>query len=398
MQNRRHLLIVDDEPDIGEFIKEIAEEAGFDAHSIDNAADFERHYSNETNVVVLDLFMPERDGIELLRVMANLNSKSAIILISGYDKSVLSSAKKLASEHGLFVAGTLTKPFSLDEIQLLLNNLALLSYDSGAKSGLIQSGVTTEADLKSAIENNQIEVHFQPQLEITTGVFKGVEALVRWRHPDYGLIMPNNFIPLAEQTGLIDMLTEDVLEKSLRQTSEWLQAGLKLNVSINMPPVSFKNLDFPECISQRIAHYGLNPAQVTLEVTETTLMQELVKSLDILTRIRMKGLSLSIDDFGTGYSSMVQLYRIPFSELKIDLSFVKKVTTEPEALAIVKMTIMLGHELGMTIVAEGIEDRASWDLLHELGCDIAQGYYIARPMPGEKILAWSKDRHIQAVS
>jgi len=212
---------------------------------------------------------------------------------------------------------------------------------------------------------------------------------VRWRHPSCGLIMPNYFIPLVEQAGLMDLLTLNVLEKSLQQTSEWLQQGLHINVAINMPPVSFQNLDLPEAICEVIKAYGLEAEQVTLEVTETTLMQELIKSLDILTRIRMKGISLSIDDFGTGYSSMVQLYRIPFSELKIDLSFVKKATTEPEALAIVKMITMLGHELGMTIVAEGVEDEATWNLLLALGCDVAQGYYIAKPMEGERILAWS---------
>ncbi len=390
MQNRHHLLIVDDEPEIGAFIRDIALEVGFDAQSIDKAVDFERYYNSDTHVVVLDLFMPERDGIELLRVMADLNATSAIILISGYDKSVLSSAKKLAREQGLFVAGTLSKPFRYEEIQLLLSNLAFLSLDHRRKSGLLDPGIVTEENLRIAIETNQLEVHFQPQVELSSHRLTGVEALVRWRHPDYGLIMPNHFIPLVEQAGIMDSLTLDVLKKSLQQTSEWLQQGLRLNVAINMPPVSFKNLDLPEAISDVITAYGLDAEQVTLEVTETTLMQELIRSLDILTRIRMKGLSLSIDDFGTGYSSMVQLYRIPFSEMKIDLSFVKKATTEPEALAIVKMITMLGHELGMTVVAEGVEDEATWDLLLELGCDIAQGYYIAMPMEGAHILAWSK--------
>jgi len=393
MQDKPHLLIVDDEPDIGEFIRNIAVLAGFNAEFIDEASQFEACYHSDTRVVVLDLFMPERDGIELLRVMAELNAKTAIILISGYDKSVLNSARKLAKEQGLFVAGTLAKPFRYDEIELLLNNLALLPLDNQSQTGQTRSGAISEQALKNALETDQLVVHFQPQVEFGNGKLAGVEALVRWQHPDHGLLMPGRFIPLAEQSGLIDRLTDVVIEKSLQQLGEWLQQGLRINVAINMPPVSLKNLHFPEYISERINACGLAAEQVTLEVTETTLMQELARSLDILTRIRMKGMSLSIDDFGTGYSSLVQLYRIPFTELKIDLSFVKHAVSDPEALAIVKMTTMLGHELGMSIVAEGVEDQSTWYLLKQLGCDIAQGYYVAKPMPGEKILAWAKTIH-----
>jgi len=391
MPSRRRLLVVDDEPAIGDFICELAFDAGFDAHAITDAGEFEQVYDHDTHVVVLDLFMPGRDGIELLRVLSGLKAKSAIILISGYDKGVLNSAKKLAAEQGLFVAGTLTKPFQYDQIRHLLNTLALSSIEQNATSGLLPANEVSEEELKDAIENKQLQVFFQPQIEIISGKVMGVEALVRWRHPVLGVIDPINFIPLAEQTGLVDLLTEEVLEQSLRQTSEWLAKGLRLNVSINMPPSSFKTLDLPEIISKKIIDYGLQLNQVTLEVTETTLMQELTRSLDILTRLRMKGILLSIDDFGTGYSSMVQLYRIPFTELKIDLSFVKKATTDKEALAIVRMVIILGHELGMTVVAEGVEDQATWELLAELGCDTVQGYYIARPMESDEVFAWFEE-------
>ncbi len=386
--SKRQLLVVDDEPEIGEFIYELAREAGFEASAITEAADFERHYNDDIHVVVLDLFMPDRDGIELLRSMAALNSRAAIVLVSGYDKTVLSAAKKLAREQGLFVAGTLTKPFNYEQIKRLLSSLALARLDNRKQSGLLQFDVLQEDDLRRALDNDELLVYFQPQLRLSNGDLCGVEALVRWKHPEHGVILPTNFIPLAEQTGLIDRLTEIVLEKSLRQASQWKQSGLSVNVSVNMPTTSFKSLDLPEFLSKKISDYGLEPGNITLEITETILMQELAKSLDILTRIRMKGISLSIDDFGTGYSSMVQLYRIPFSELKIDLSFVTKASTEPEALAIVKMIIMLGHELGMTIVAEGVEDRVTWDLLNDLGCDIGQGHYMSPPMEGTALSGW----------
>ena len=389
---KRHLLIVDDEPEIGEFIGEIAAEAGFEVDAIDDASRFEAHYGAHTQVVVLDLFMPGRDGIELLRLMAQMQSTAAVVLISGYDKGVLNSARKLATEQGLYVAGTLSKPFSYDEILHLLTDLATMPAHCNSRRGAHQAGLVTEASLREAIENRQLVLHYQPQVDLLTGRLVGVEALVRWRHPEYGLMLPGHFIPMAEKCGLIDALSDEVVSQALRQAGEWKRQGLVINVGINMPPISLKNLSFPEQIRQKIVHNGLVSEQVTLEVTETTLMRELVKSLDILTRIRMKGLSLSIDDFGTGYSSMVQLYRIPFTELKIDLSFVKHATTEPEALAIVRMIIMLGHELGMTLVAEGVEDQATHELLVELGCDRGQGYYYARPMEAEKLPAWAMGR------
>lgn len=392
MLNKRQLLVVDDEPEIGEFIHEIAEDAGFEASAITRAADFERHYSDDLHVIVLDLFMPDRDGIELLRAMAGLNSRAAVVLISGYDKNVLNAAKKLAKEQGLFVAGTLTKPFDYEQIKMLLRNLALASLDHQKQPGLLQFDVLQEADLQQALDNDELEVHFQPQLSLKDGKLHGVEALVRWQHKEHGMIMPANFIPLAEQTGQIDQLTAVVLEKTLCQASEWRRSGTDINVSINMPTTSFHNLDLPEFISEKIQQYGLDAAQITLEITETVLMKQLAKSLDILTRIRMKGISLSIDDFGTGYSSMVQLYRIPFTEMKIDLSFVTKASSEPEARAIVKMIIMLGHELGMSVVAEGIENKETWELLCELGCDIGQGNYMSTPLPGDQLLSWTNSR------
>jgi len=161
-----------------------------------------------------------------------------------------------------------------------------------------------------------------------------------------------------------------------------------------MDACNFKDLGLPEWIEQQIKKYNLHPEQVIFEITETALMQELIKSLDILTRLRMKEVALSIDDFGTGYSSLSQLYRIPFSEMKIDQSFVTHAPTDAEALAIIKMSILLGHELGMTVVAEGIETQQTWDLLADIGCDIAQGYFIAKPMSGNDFSAWAhKQNH-----
>ncbi|KRT55231.1 GGDEF/EAL domain-containing response regulator [endosymbiont of Ridgeia piscesae] len=388
MADKRKLLVIDDEPDIGAFVRDVALDVGYDAVAAHLPGSFEQIYSDDLDVIVLDLIMPGRDGVELLRIMAEQRANASIILISGYDTGVLHSAQKLASEQGLHVVGTLTKPIRYTELEEMLNTIAFPPRNKPFDA-IEFLELPTEQELHLALSNGELEPFFQPQLRFSNNSLIGVEALIRWRHPDRGLLGPNIIIPLAEQSGLMDKLAAEVLQQSFKQAAEWLRAGLKTRVAINMAPCNFKDLDLPEWMDEKIRQYGLGPDQITLEVTETTLMQELIKSLDILTRLRMKQVKLSIDDFGTGYSSLVQLHRIPFSEIKIDKSFVMRATADKEALAIVKMTILLGHELGMKVVGEGIEDQATWDLLAGLGCDVAQGYFIAKPMPGWQLLEWA---------
>ncbi|RDH89700.1 MAG: hypothetical protein DIZ77_15195 [endosymbiont of Seepiophila jonesi] len=393
MADKRQLLVIDDEPDIGVFVRDVALDLGYEAISIHRPDSFEAFFSDDIDLVVLDLIMPGRDGVELLRTMAERASTASIILISGYDTGVLHSAQKLASEQSLHVVGTLTKPIRYRELEDMLNAI-VYPPKNRPRDAIEFLEFPSEHELQQAINNNELEPYFQPQVNFSDNSLVGVEALIRWRHPAHGLLMPDIIIPLAEQSGLMDKLSAEVLQQAFRQVSEWMATGLKTRVAINMAPCNFKDLNLPELIDVKIGQYGLGPDQVTLEVTETTLMQELIKSLDILTRLRMKQIKLSIDDFGTGYSSLQQLHRIPFSEMKIDKSFVIRATSDKEALAIVKMTILLGHELGMKVVAEGIENQETWDLLSDLGCDVAQGYFIAKPMPGGQLPDWVRN-HLQ---
>jgi EAL domain-containing protein (putative c-di-GMP-specific phosphodiesterase class I) len=387
----RQLLVVDDEPDIADFIRDVALDVGFEAQSVHLAGQFEQQYTESLDVIIMDLVMPERDGVELLRFLAERRSTATIVLISGYDQGVLHSAQKLAFEQGLNVVATLTKPILYRELEQLLLSIPSSAVGAGSHPSPV-SGEPSEQELRRALKERELVVCFQPKVHLCDGLLAGVEALVRWRHPQRGLLMPNAIIPLAERTGLMDALTLEVLEQSFRQASEWLGKGLRTQVAVNMSAGNFKDLELPEWISGKIQEYGLQPQQIALEVTETTLMYELVKSLDILTRLRMKGLELSIDDFGTGYSSLLQLYRIPFSELKIDRSFVMKAATDTEARTIVEMTILLGQKLNMKVVAEGVETKETWKLLSGLGCNLAQGYWIAKPMPGSHLIDWLKQR------
>ncbi len=387
------ILIVDDEPDIGEFISDVAIDVGFNAVAIHDTDKFERVISTGFDVVVLDLVMPGRDGVELLRFMADRHIFMKIILISGYDSGVLHSAQKLALEHRLNVIATISKPLIHEELELLLGNIKITPLAEKFPGGTIElREIPGTEELQRALTQGELTLHYQPQLDITRGSLAGVEALVRWNHPQRGLLMPDIIIPLAEQADMMDELTSEVIDQSFSQLKTWQEQGLQTQISINISAGSLVELGFPELVSSKIEQYRLQPKQIALEVTETSLMQDLAKSLDVLTRLRIKGIKLSIDDFGTGYSSMVQLYRAPFSEIKIDQSFVSHATRDAEAQAIVDITILLGNRLGLTVVSEGVEDQETWDLLSALGCDVAQGYFIARPMPGDQLLKWVESR------
>ncbi len=202
------------------------------------------------------------------------------------------------------------------------------------------------------------------------------------------MIGPDLFIHTAEKNGLIDKLTWVVLEQTLSQCQLWRDHGLKVQVAINMSAITLKELNLPEEIDLLIQKFNVEPSQIMLEITETAFMHELTKPLDILTRLRMKGIDLSIDDFGTGYSSLVQLHRAPFTEIKIDRSFISQMDRDPEAKSIIETIIMLGHKLNMKTVAEGVETESCRKELAGMACDMAQGYLFAKPMPANEIIAW----------
>jgi len=379
------LIVVDDEIDFAGFVGDVARMSGFDVEQHSHARTFIKEYDKCADVIILDLIMPGIDGIEIIRYLAEIKCRALIILMSGFDSGVLHSAQTLASEHGLNFAGSLNKPFRANELSELLNSLSISTKDLHLNHNI---PAPTVDEVRHAISNNELVVYYQPKVTLNGDEVTAVEALVRWQHPERGLVPPDLFIPIAETNGLIDDLTWVVLEQALEQCMSWRGQDLIMQLSINMSATTLKELDLPERMGQLLQKYDLDPSQLVLEITETALMQELVKSLDILTRLRIKGIRLSIDDFGTGYSSLVQLHRAPFSEIKIDRSFVSEMETDSEATAIVETIIMLGHKLNMKTVAEGIETESCQKKLVELGCDQAQGYLFARPMPAEDVFPW----------
>ncbi|MGZ4591318.1 MAG: putative bifunctional diguanylate cyclase/phosphodiesterase [Actinomycetes bacterium] len=244
------------------------------------------------------------------------------------------------------------------------------------------------SDLARALDERTLELHYQPQAEPANGRVTGVEALLRWKHPIWGHVSPDEFIPLAEHTGLIRPLTRFVVETAIRQCATWRDAGTPVQMAVN---VSMRNLLEPELadvIARLLVRANLPAALLKLEVTESAIVSDPERAVTALERMVDLGLSLSVDDFGTGYSSLTRLRNLPVHEVKIDREFVRNVAEDVEDLAIVKAVISLGHDLGLRVVAEGVEDEASWSILHELECDLIQGYLLARPMPAEEMTRW----------
>ena len=334
----------------------------------------------------------------------------AVVLLKTDIESAAHYARKIIS--------TFHEPFILDELPIateLSLGIALSPRDGGDADLLIRRAevamyrakqaktgyefyelekdqyrperVTLLAELRRGIEQNELFLLYQPKIELGTGSLSGVEALVRWRHPKLGIVPPDQFISLAERTGLMKPLTSWVLNEALRQCIAWNHIGFKVSSAVN---ISSRNLEatFPDQIEAMLQLYALTPEWLELEITEGTIMKDPVHAKQILTRLRDMGIKISVDDFGTGYSSLAYLSKLPVNQIKIDKSFVLKMTSDESAAAIVRSTIDLGHELGLHVVAEGVENQEILEQLTALGCDSAQGYHISRPMSAAELATW----------
>ena len=266
-------------------------------------------------------------------------------------------------------------------------NDGAIVYDSQMDKSSEQSlGLLTE--LRTAIEQNQFRLHVQPKLRLDTGQVVGVESLVRWVHPERGNVYPDEFIPFAEQTGFIRILTLWVLERSAELCRELNEQGIFLKISVNLSTRDLLCLDLPERFNDILVRHQLSASSFCLEITESAIMDDPVRAQQTLERLHAMGVDLSIDDFGTGYSSLAYLKRLPVDELKIDKSFVMNMENDIGDTKIVRSTIDLGHNMGLRVVAEGVESEAVWRLLAALGCDQAQGYFMSRALPADKLVAW----------
>jgi diguanylate cyclase (GGDEF)-like protein len=247
-------------------------------------------------------------------------------------------------------------------------------------------------ELRRAIAANQLELHYQPKVDAASGHVAGCEALVRWRHPQQGYVPPSEFIPHAERTGAIRVLTSWVALTAFKDLRRWKEAGFEIDVSINVSPVDLADAGFADNIANLLARTGADASHVVLEVTESGAMKDLPATLRMMEQLRVLGIRFSIDDFGTGYSSLAHLKRLPVNEVKIDRSFIKELEAHRDDDVIVRSTINLGHALNLKVVAEGVEVASSWKALRRLGCDLIQGYYVSKPLPAQEFTAWMAAR------
>ncbi len=387
-ESLNRLLVIDDQPDLCEFIAEVAKQVGFDVRAVTAADAFKRTYIDfKPTLIVLDLQMPEADGIELLRYLGDQGARCHVLVASGMDGRILQTAEHVGRSRGLTMLDALQKPILLPDLE------------SRLRSVLVHESPLSAADLERAIDLGQISVHYQPKATRKAKglwIIEGTEALARWRHPDLGPVSPARFIPLAEKHGLIRRLTDYVLQAALSQSRHWDLHGLPLSMAINLSPQLLNDLGFPDRVARQAEDVGADARRIIFEITESAAMADPGTSMDVLTRLRVKNFGLSIDDFGTGFSSLKQLYLMPFSELKIDTSFVLDVCDHDDARIMVDTMVLLAHKLQLTACAEGVETQAALDFLDECGCDRAQGYFIGRPMPGVDIpaavTAWNEAR------
>ena len=373
---RNLLLAVDDEVDFLDLIVQVGEGVGCDVITASSEESFrDQLATRRPALILLDLQMPGMDGVEALRYLGRVGTTAGILLASGMDQRVLVSARQLGDQLGLRMLGTLQKPAMLEEIESLLS------------SHLEPTERLTEDDLRRAIEEHELVVHYQPKVVRTNNDWqvRTAEALVRWRHPQLGLLPPGEFLPMAERSGLIVGVTDFVLTDAIRQIGHWRQRGLELGAAVNLSPRLVQDLEFPDRLGLLLREFDATAEQLTLEVTEAASLDDPDLVMDIFTRLRVRGVGLSLDDFGIGTSSLTQLYKMPFSEVKIDRLLISEIPTGRAAATVVRAIIDLAHNLSLSVCAEGVETSPVFEMLDQAGCDALQGEFIASAMPASEM-------------
>ncbi len=379
------ILIVEDDQDVGETMSDIVSTAGFAATVVSDLDHVKNSlHEDDYALVCLDLFLNTSDGIEILRYLAEAGCKAPIVLTSGAADNLIQTGTRMGRAMGLNMLQPMPKPVDTRRFIDLLGSI------KPAITAAVQvtefSDVPLHEELERAILKDEFVVHYQPKVDPALwegGIYKveGAEALVRWQHPRRGLLMPASFIPYAEKTDLIAALTHRIVERVFGQMAIWEAEGVAVPVSINLTPALLTSVTLPDEFAALAQRHGIKPEHITFEITETAALEQSAQVMDILTRLTMKGFSLSLDDFGCGYASLASLASMPFSEVKIDRCFVVDMAEFKKSEAITRAMITLGHDLGLRVCAEGVERTDVAERLIDMGCDVGQGYLFGRPMP-----------------
>ena len=386
----RGVLVIDDDPFQREWLLRILQRAGqtnvFTATGGEEALEYLRTDASRIGLIVCDLQMPGLDGMALLRRIGESGYKPAVIISSASDASILRSVELMVRAVGLTVLGSLPKPVKAIAMERLLR-----MYRAGPVPMPTDTLVElTPSEVDRGLANGEFLPYFQPKVDLKTGALAGVEALARWIHPVHGVLRPAVFLPLIESQGKMAQLTQAIVASSIEHAAGWAKRGCKLRLNINLSLSALENRFFCEDMQSLLSSVDLVPQDITFEVLETAAMTDVGRTLETMARLRLNGFGLAIDDFGTGFSSLEQLSSIPFTELKIDRSFVNGASHTPRLAALVRSCIDLAHRLNLRVVAEGVESQEDWQFLVSAGANEAQGYYIAKPMPAHEVLEFAQ--------
>ena len=388
-----HVLIVDDEKGLRELYAMIAHELGFTVSQAGDKNQALKCYAErKPTAILLDLTMPGGDGVEILRDLAQAECDAPINLVSGQDQRVLATAERLGKSLGLLMRDSLQKPVSLDVLEAALQQ-------TRSQQGLRERRERFQlpprpqwlsvARLQEALDKHEFTVYLQPKVKLQGPVDRavcGCEALVRWQHPEHGLVPPGSFIPFAEESGLIGAMTERLFDFVISMQTQWLAQGMHCPIALNLSPLQLTDLSLPDRFARAIDASAVDPSLLSFEVTEQAAMSDIEKATEILTRLRLKGFSVSLDDFGAGYSSLAELYRLPLSEIKLDRSLIVDLDSDRDARVVVRALSALAEKLGIPVCAEGIETDPQLRFLRSIGCATGQGYLFAEPMPSERFI------------
>jgi len=339
------------------------------------------------DVIVTDLNMPGMDGIEFIRHVGQISAHPSFLLVSAQEPSLIASVAAMTEAYGARLVDTIHKPITAQKLSAALERYG--RHEAEAADAEHQYSV---AEIEKAVRQGEIEPYFQAKVALATLEVVGAEALARWRHPLHGIVKPASFVALLEDAGKMEPLTLLMLARSTRACRAWREAGYRAKVSVNISLTSLGDVKLADRMDELVAGSGLVPADVILEVTETAATSHLGRVLENLSRLRMKGFGLSIDDFGTGYASMQQLSRIPFTELKIDQSFVRAAPAGGSSRAVLESSLEIARKMRIDAVAEGVESEEQLELLAKLGCPLAQGNHLMEPLPADEFLARLKRR------
>ena len=384
---RRVALVVEDHvfqrQALCRLLRQTGIEAVLEAQDGDSALALLRARRSDEVLFITDLDMPNMDGIEFIRRLAGEALRLHLVIYSSQEPALLRSVHRLAEDLGLRLGGVLSKPASLEQIKALVDDLG------GATSAPREGAAALSGDeVREAFSDGRVVAYFQPKLSLRDQRPVGCEALARVVYPGMDVVKPERFMTPLEGERLQQTLTDRMLAGALDlllQTRD-IAGDISVSVNLTLPEVSLPR--DAERLAGAVAAAGVAPKSITLEVTETAVATDWALAVENLSRLRMKGFNLSVDDFGTGYSSLQQLLRLPFSELKVDQSFVRGIAEGSAAYALVESTLGMAEKLGLSTVAEGIETAAEARALRDLGCNLGQGYAFGKPMPAEEFIGW----------